>query len=109
MTYLNLTDACKVFLGNLKQTCTADDVEAWLSSQGFHVAIRCRMVIRGRSGIRRGLEALTRGGGPPPIKVAPLTGGQVPHMVFKTGAQLRSLQTRRGKPPSISSFTAFEL
>ena len=76
--YVDLTDACKVFVGNLKQTCRADEVEAWLGSVGIHVAIRCKMVIRGRSGIRRGLDALTRGGGPPPIKVAPLTGGLVP-------------------------------
>ena len=102
MTYVDLGDSCKVFVGNLRRECRAYDVEEWLHSQGYRVAIPCRMVIRGRYGIRRGLDALTRGGGPPPIKVAPLTGGLVPHMAFKTGGELRSLQPRRGKPPSSS-------
>ena len=54
MKYLDLSDGCKVWLGNLRQSCSAEEVEAWLGSVGYRVAIRCKMVIRGRSGIRRG-------------------------------------------------------
>ena len=94
--WVNLSDDCKMFVGNLKRSCREQDVEVWLYNCGWESKIPLQMVIRGRSGILRGLDALTRGGGPPPIKVAPLTGGLVPHIVFKNGAQLVSLQTRRG-------------
>ena len=100
--WVDLSDDCKMFVGNLQRSCQEEAVEKWLSRFGWESKIPLQMVIRGRSGILRGLDALTRGGGPAPIKVASLTGGLVPHMAFKTGAELRSLQPRRGKPPSSS-------
>ena len=100
--WVDLPDDCKMFVGNLQRSCREQDVELWLTRCRWKSMIPLQMVIRGRSGILRGLDALTRGGGPAPIKVASLTGGLVPHMAFKTGAELRSLQPRRGKPPSSS-------
>ena len=52
--YLDLSDECKVWLGNLRQSCSAEEVEAWLVDLGYPVLIKISMVIRGRSGIRRG-------------------------------------------------------
>ena len=100
--WVDLSDDCKMFVGNLQRSCREQDVELWLTRCRWKSMIPLQMVIRGRSGILRGLDALTRGGGPAPIKVASLTGGLVPHMAFKTGGELRSLQPRRGKPPSSS-------
>ena len=101
-SWVDLHEDCKMFVGNLQRSCQEEAVEKWLSRFGWESKIPLQMVIRGRSGILRGLDALTRGGGPAPIKVASLTGGLVPHMAFKTGGELRSLQPRRGKPPSSS-------
>ena len=57
--HVELPDECKTFLGNLKRDCRPEDVKRWLKENGFELKIPCRMVIRGRSGIRRGLDALT--------------------------------------------------
>ena len=100
--YITVGDDCKVFVGELSPTVKPDQIHAWLSYEGFELAIPCKVVIRGRTGIRRGLDALNRGGGPPPIKVAPPTGGLVPHIAFRNEGQIVSLQTRRGEPPSSS-------
>ena len=100
--YITVDDCCKVFVGDLARTADPEAIRAWLSSEGFELAIPCKVVIRGRTGIRRGLDALNRGGGPPPIKVAPPTGGLVPHIAFRNEGQIVSLQTRRGEPPSSS-------
>ena len=71
--YVELLDECKIFLGNLRRECRPEDVRRWLSDNGFELRIPCRMVIRGRSGRRRGLDALTppEGAHSYPIKVAP--------------------------------------
>ena len=66
--YVELLDECKIFLGNLSRECRPEDVRRWLSDNGFELRIPCRMVIMGRSGRRRGLDALTppRGRTPTP-------------------------------------------
>ena len=100
--YVHVDDNCKVFVGNLARTADPDAIAEWLGWYGYFLAFKCKVVIRGRTGIRRGLDALNRGGGPPPIKVAPPTGGLVPHIAFRNEAQIVSLQTRRGEPPRSS-------
>ena len=101
--YVNVSDDCKIFLGNLDPHAEPKAIETWIrDTYNFDLAITCKVVIRGRSGVRRGLDALTTGGGPPPIRDAPLTGGLVPHIVFRKRAQLAALQTRRGEPPRSS-------
>ena len=79
--YREVEDNCKTFLGNLRRDCGPEDVRAWLNGEGYKLAIPCKMVIRGRSGIRRGLDALTRGVGLPPIKVAPSS--KLEHILFR--------------------------
>ena len=81
--HVHVNDCCKVFVGNLDRTADPDEIRRWLGWKGYDLAIKCKVVIRGRTGIRRGLDALNRGGGPPPIKVAPPTGGLVPHIAFR--------------------------
>ena len=101
--YVHVEDKCKVWLGNLDRHAEPKAIAAWVRKVcKVELAISCKVVIRGRSCIRRGLDALTTGGGPPPIGDAPLTGGLVPHMVFRKRAQLVALQTRRGEPPRSS-------
>ena len=101
--YVHVSDDCKVFLGNLDRHAEPKAIAAWVRKVcKVELAISCKVVIRGRSCIRRGLDALTTGGGPPPIGDAPLTGGLVPHIVFRKRAQLVALQTRRGEPPRSS-------
>ena len=51
--YLELSDECKVWLGNLRRSCTAEEVDTWLKDIGYTIMIKCKMVIRGRSGVRR--------------------------------------------------------